>query len=308
MNNILKHKLFTSPDYSYQKQKEEDEIANPMVDSFFSQKSQITLKSNSSPQKNIKLILKSDKKLQFIKPQNYQLKREGLDIKQKKQKKYQQLDYLIPSIKLVQVKEKQIEYCNGEEVTIDQKIYFNNNNQIRNIYQMTQIGYKLEIEEEEDQQKILMENSIPISEKMIKSLRAKKQFQKVKNKISNIKQVFEISKDLPDEIKRQKKDRENSNHINQLLNDPNVNVKSEHQLGELIGKTKVVTTYKNLENNQTFQQPKDIVMKKEKVNMFLTKTLIIHTFCTLGVLLLIFILAYAKTINGYQFQDQDQDL
>lgn len=40
-------------------------------------------------------------------------------------------------------------------------------------------------------------------------------------------------------------------------------------------------------------------MKKEKVNIYLTKSLIIHIFCTLGVLLLIVILAYAKTINGF---------
>ncbi|CAD8132791.1 unnamed protein product [Paramecium octaurelia] len=308
MNNVLKHRLFTSPDYSYQKNEEEDELINPMLDSFFSQKSQNTLKSISSPPKNIKLILRSDKKTQYIKPQQYYVQRDCLDIKSNQEKKYQQLDCLIPQIKLVQRNEKQrrIECFNGEEVTIDQKVYFNKCHEIRNIYYMTSIGYKLGIEEVEVEKEPQIQNSVSISEKMIKSIRAKKQFQKAKNKITHIKLVSEISKSLSDETKRQKIDREHSDHINQLLNDPSANVKNEHQLGELIGQTKVVTTQKNQEIYQTYQQPNNIELKKEKkVRIYLTKSLIIHVFCTLGILILIVILAYAKTINGFQLQNED---
>ncbi|CAD8061517.1 unnamed protein product [Paramecium sonneborni] len=307
MNNILKKRLFTTPEQSQQKQDQEEELPNPMVDSFFSQKSQNTLKSNSSPPKNIKLILKSDKKPFFVKPQQYQLLRNVQDNQTKLEKKYDQLDCLIPSIKLIQVNEKQhqSECFNGEEAIIDYKIYFNQCHEIRNIYYMTAIGYKLGIEEVQETQEIQMQNSIPVSERMSISLRAKQQFQKAKNKIKKINLVSEISKEDPDEEKRLKKDRENSDHINQLLNDPTNIIKNEHLLGELIGQTKVVNTYQNQENNQINQEPKNIEQKKQKVNIFINKSLITHLMSSLVVFVLIVISAYIKTTKGFKIQVED---
>ncbi|CAK58358.1 unnamed protein product (macronuclear) [Paramecium tetraurelia] len=300
--------IIITPNPKYSVTEEGDELPNPMLDSILSQKSQA---SYSGLGKCLKLKLNSNRSDQRNSPNKLlQIRRVPSESKKESYKKqYKQMDSLLPLLKLVQLNQKQnkTECYNGEEVTIDQKIYFIKTNEILNIFQKAADGFTISYEEVENCQEEQMKQSVSVSEKMIKSMKAIKTFQKAKNKIRSFILVSDVSKYTDEEIKR----KQQADKMNLFFSDNTFIQKSDHQLGEQIIKTKSPSPQKyQIGESQYFQEEK-IIHQNNKAPRRLfhfiqfSKTILINTSFVVGIFLLILLLAYIKTINNYPTQMED---
>ncbi|CAK88073.1 unnamed protein product (macronuclear) [Paramecium tetraurelia] len=304
MKSSAQPQILISPIPKQQLTEEDDELPNPMLDSIISQKSQssypglgrqIKLKLNSSSNR-------SDKRKDPFKS-NYQVRNISQECKNGTTKnQYKQIDSLFPLLKLVQLNQRQnkTECFNGEEVTIDQKVYFIKTNEILNIFQKAAEGFTIAYEEVEGYQGKSMNQSVSISEKMMKSMKAIKTFKKAKNKIKSFILVSEVSKYNEEEIKyKQQVDK-----INLFFNDNSIIQKSDHQLGEQIIKTKQQSLKKEQIGQSQFlylekAEPSNHQAPKRFSNFIEnSKTILKRTSYVVGVFLLIFVMAYIKTVNG----------
>ncbi|CAD8056701.1 unnamed protein product [Paramecium sonneborni] len=292
---------------------EDDDLPNPMLDSIISQKSQ---QSYLIPAKNMKLILnsnRSDKTKSPFRKQNQAWKIGSESKKSSYQNQYKQIDILFPLLKLVQLNQKQnkTECFNGEEVTIDQKIYFIKANEILNIFQKSADGYTLSLEEADEVQEKEMKKSVSISEKMIKSMKAIKTFKKAKNKIKSFILVSDVSKQTDELIKyKQQVDK-----MNQFFNDDKIIYKSDHQLGEQIIKTKQLSPQKDQisETQNCFKEKEEIIIenknKKGSKRYYQlidnSKRILKQIAFIIGIFLLIFVMAYIKTLNSVTIHIED---
>ncbi|CAD8137477.1 unnamed protein product [Paramecium octaurelia] len=304
MKSSTQPQILISPIPKQQLTEEDDELPNPMLDSIISQKSQtsypglgrqIKLKLNSNSNR-------SGKRKDSFK-QHYQVRNISQECKNGTIKnQYKQIDNLFPLLKLVQLNQRQnkTECFNGEEVTIDQKVYFIKTNEILNIFQKAAEGFTISYEEVEGCQGKSMKQSVSISEKMMKSMKAIKTFKKAKNKIKSFISVSEVSKYTEEEIKyKQQVDK-----INLFFNDNSIIQKSDHQLGEQIIKTKSQSpTKEQIGQSQFLYQEKVEHSNQQAPKRYSniiqsSKTILKRTSYVVGVFLLIFIMAYIKTVNG----------
>ncbi|CAD8144695.1 unnamed protein product [Paramecium pentaurelia] len=309
MKSSTKPQIIVTPIPKYQVTEEDDELPNPMLESISSQKSQ---PSYSSPSRCKKLILKlnkSDQRKDHYK-QYHQFKISTTEEqKGSYQRQYKQMDSLLPLLKLVQLNQKKnkTECFNGEEITIEQKVYFFPTKEILNIFKQSGDGIPITYEIVEDDEDKTMQQSISISEKMIKSMNVIKTFKKATNKIKSVYSFPKVLKQFEEENKR----KQQADKMNQFINDNSFILKSDHSLGDQIIKSKSQSPQKDqINDSQHLQQVKIEQQNKQKPQRLSqiiqnSKTILKNTSLVICIFLLILLLAYIKTLNSLPPQIED---